>query len=50
MRHPVALLTQWCLLVSTELTAISRVGGEYVVVGVQHDGRQGIVLKVGNQG
>jgi hypothetical protein len=34
---------------SAELTAIGCVGGQDVVVGVQHDCWQSIVLKVGNQ-
>ncbi|MNC46814.1 hypothetical protein D3C75_958450 [compost metagenome] len=49
MRNPMALLAQWGLIMPAKLTAIGRIGGEDVVVGVQHDGREGIVLEVGNQ-
>lgn len=49
MRDLVALLAQRRLIMPAELATIGRIGGEDVVVGVQHDGRQGIVLKVGNQ-
>ena len=35
--------------VLAELAAILSIGCQDVVVGVQHDGRQGIVLEVGNQ-
>ncbi|MNE21869.1 hypothetical protein D3C80_1150500 [compost metagenome] len=49
VRDLVTLLTQRCLVISAELTAIGGVGGQDVVVGVQHDCWQGIVLKVGNQ-
>ncbi|MNC82008.1 hypothetical protein D3C75_1353460 [compost metagenome] len=49
VRDLVALFTQRRLVVSAELTAIGRIGGEDVVVGIQHDGRQRIVFEVGNQ-
>lgn len=49
MRDLVAFFAQRGLLVVAELAAIGGVGGQDVVVGVQHNGRQGIVLKVGNQ-
>ncbi|MNO80587.1 hypothetical protein D3C76_717990 [compost metagenome] len=49
VRDLVALLPQRGLVMVGELAPIGGVGGQDVVVGVQHDGRQGIVLKVGNQ-
>ena len=49
VRDLVALFTQRRLLVSAELAAVGGVGGEDVVVGIQHDGGQRFVFEVGNQ-
>ncbi|MNC60806.1 hypothetical protein D3C75_1107090 [compost metagenome] len=47
--HPVALGANGRLAVNAELASVGTVGGKNIVVGVQHDGRLGVVFEVGHQ-